>query len=60
MLAIKDAVTEIQIIIDTIWATFFGWMPSQLLIVFGGMVAVSAAILGIKIAALIKSAVPFL
>lgn len=60
MAEIKNAVETIQAVIETIWATFFAWMPLPLIVVFGGMVAVSAVILGIKIAALIKSAIPFL
>lgn len=60
MAEIKNAVETIQAVIQTIWATFFIWMPIPLQVVFGGMVAISAVILGIKIAALIKSAVPFL
>lgn len=60
MAEIKDAVAAVQSVVETIWATFFAWMPTPLLVVFGGLVAVSAVFLGIKIAALIKSAIPFL
>lgn len=60
MSEIKNAVETIQTVVETIWATFFVWMPIPLQVVFGGMVTISMFILGIKIAALIKSAVPFL
>ena len=60
MSEIKNAVETLQAIIETIWATFFAWMPLPLIVVFGGMVTISMVLLGFKIAALIKSAVPFL
>ena len=60
MADIKVAVENIKIIVETIWGSFFAWMPLPLQVVFGGMVTVSMLILGVKIAALIKSAVPFL
>lgn len=60
MSEIKNAVETLQAIIETLWATFFVWMPIPLQVVFGGMVTISMVLLGFKIAALIKSAVPFL
>lgn len=60
MSEIKDAISQITNVVETIWATFFAWMPLGLQVVFGGVVAISLVFLGIKVAALIKSAVPFL
>lgn len=51
---------EITLVVETIWGTFFAWMPLSLQVAFGAIFGICVLVLGFKIAALVKSAIPFL
>lgn len=51
---------EIKLVIETIWGTFFAWMPLSLQIAFGVIFGLSMVVLTFKVAALVLNAVPFL
>lgn len=55
--SVLDQITQV---VETIWGTFFAWMPLSLQIAFGAIFAICILVLGFKIAALVLNAVPFL
>lgn len=55
-----SALDEVRAVVETIWGTFFAWMPVSLQIAFGVVFAVSMACLLLKVAALVLDAIPFL
>lgn len=50
---------QIKIVLETIWGTFFAWMPLSLQVLFGVLVAISLLIMIVKLVALIMEALPF-
>lgn len=50
---------EISMVIETIWGTFFAWMPLSLQIAFGAIFALCLVVLTFKVAALVMDALPF-
>lgn len=51
--------SDLKLVLDVIWGSFFAWMPLALQIVFGAIVAISFLIMIVKVVALIMDALPF-
>ena len=54
--SVFDTISEV---VETIWGTFFAWMPISLQIAFGAIFALCVVYLALRVAALVMDALPF-
>lgn len=54
--SVFDTIKEV---VQTIWGTFFAWMPVSLQVAFGAIFALCVVYLALRVAALVMDALPF-